>query len=134
MNRAVDSSALERLYDIETIVEIPDFSLYIFISLAIFLALLVAIAIWKLLYRKKIDSKKERALKILKNLELDKTKESAYAISRFGKYLVYDDRSVDIYNSLLSRLEKYKYKKEVESFDEETIKNIELFLLVTKNG
>jgi len=118
--------------DIKPLVEIPDYSFYLFlfvISLA--LAVLVAsiIFIVKRLKSKKQDLKK-LYLQKLKDLDLSDTKNSAYLITEYGKYLATNERAVEIYNNLLDKLSSYKYRKDVPSFDKEIEEELKLFIEV----
>ena len=56
------------------------------------------------------------------------TKKSAYAISSYG-FTFKDDsqRHSEMYKNLSDRLESYKYKKNVEKFDSETLGYIDLY-------
>ncbi|WP_281951346.1 hypothetical protein [Nitrosophilus kaiyonis] len=121
---------MEKLKDIKPIVEIPDFSFYAYIfSISIFtiFLLLLIYKIIKILSSKKIDKRKEM-IKKLKKVNFENPKKAAYQITKYGRELVYDDRSYKIFEELLKRLQKYKYKKEVSKADEETKKYFKLFL------
>jgi len=69
----------------------------------------------------------------LKSVDFTNSKEAAYKITKYGRELVYDDRSYKIFEELLKKVQKYKYKKEVPLVDEETKKYFKLFL-ETING
>ena len=55
-------------------------------------------------------------------------KKAAYEITKYG-YLFKDDapRNAEMYKNLVERLDRYKYKKEVEPIDEETKSYFELY-------
>lgn len=119
------------LHDIKPIVDVHEYSLYYFLG-AIGVATLLVLGIIYLLY---VWYKKRKAFnirvyhaKLLNELDLNDTKKSAYAISSYG-YTFKDDstRHNEMYKNLTARLEDYKYKKDVESFDSETLGYIELY-------
>ena len=62
------------------------------------------------------------------NLDIDDTKNTAYLLTLYGATYKNDSsRHTTMYNNLASRLQTYKYKKNVEKFDDETLGYIELF-------
>ncbi|OHE16777.1 MAG: hypothetical protein A2525_10245 [Sulfurimonas sp. RIFOXYD12_FULL_36_11] len=119
------------LHDIKPIVEIEEYSLYYFLGFASFALVLVA-GVAYLLYmwlkkRNRYNRRKEH-FKLLNSLDLSNTKESAYAITLYGATFKNDSpRHKEMYDNLLGRLDAYKYKKEVSSFDSEVIGYIELY-------
>ncbi len=121
---------MEKLRDIKPLVEIPDYSFYLYLFL-IFLATLAAALFVYLLIRiatkKKIDKRKQIVAQ-LNRLDLNDAKHTAYTITKLGRYVIKDSSSLRIYEELLKRLAKYKYKKEVPPLDDETKKYIKLFL------
>jgi hypothetical protein len=59
---------------------------------------------------------------------LSDAKRAAYDITFYGSSFKDDSqRHHEMYENLVSRLQKYKYKKEVEPIDEETLGYIELY-------
>jgi hypothetical protein len=119
------------LHDIKPIVDVHEYSLYYFLG-AIGIALILLCGIVYLLYiwykkRKTFNTRVYHA-KLLKELDLSETKKSAYAISSYG-YIFKEDspRHSEMFKNLSERLEEYKYKKEVDKFDDETLGYIELY-------
>lgn len=128
---------LANLKDIKPLVEIPDYSLYLLVALIVILAIIILLIAWRIFgyfKNRSKKSKKERALKILEAIDLQDTKATAYAITRYGKYLATEDRTKEIYKNLISKLEKHKYRKETEPFEQETIDYFHLFLEVGRHG
>lgn len=118
--------------DIKPLVEIPDYSFYIFITIVIFTIvaiLILAIYLFKF-FKSKQKSKEREYLEILKNIDFKDPKESAYKITKYGRVLAKDERSREILNDLIVKLEKYKYQREVPKFDEESRKYYRLLLEV----
>ena len=119
------------LHDIKPIVDVHEYSFYYFLG-AVGGTIILVFGIAYLLY---IWYKKRNAfnirthhLKLLNSLDLTDTKNSAYAISSYG-FTFKDDstRHVEMFNNLSQRLEDYKYRKNVEKFDDETLGYIELY-------
>lgn len=120
------------LHDIKPLVEVHEYSLYYFIALSTLVTLLLAGAVYLLYrwykHRKRINIRAEH-LKALHTIDMDDTKQAAYAITRYGATFKDDgQRQREMYANVLERLTPYKYKKQVESFDEETRSYIDLYL------
>ncbi|BCD67558.1 hypothetical protein [Nitratiruptor sp. YY09-18] len=123
---------MEKLRDIKGLVEIPDYSFFLYIFFIVVVTTLAAVLVYLVIKaigsRKK--SKREEVLQKLRSLNLDNPKEVAYAITRYGRYIVNDSARAKMYEELVRRLTPYKYKKEVPKLDSETKKMINLFLRV----
>jgi hypothetical protein len=119
------------LHDIKSIVDIQDYSFYYFLGLVGF-CIVVLFGILYLLYKwykktKTFNVRKYNA-ELLFALDLKDTKKSAYAITNYGDIFKNDSpRHIEIFSNLNGRLEEYKYKKSVNSFDDETLGYIELY-------
>ncbi len=118
--------------DIKPLVEIPDYSIFIFIFLIVLSTfILIALMIFLVKYFKnRKENLKKRYLRVLNELDLNNPKESAYLITKYGRLLVFDDRSRQIFETLEEKLQTYKYKKSVDNFDDEVQKYYTLFLEV----
>ena len=119
------------LHDIKPIVDVHEYSLYYFLGLS-FAVLLFVIAVSYLIYKwfksKNAYNLKKEHYKLINALDLKDTKHSAYAITAYGASFKDDsDRHLEMYNNLIQRLEIYKYKKNVELFDDEVLAYIELY-------
>jgi len=110
---------MEGLKDIKGLIQIEDYSLYIFIFLILVCLIFFGFLIKKILDYKRVISPLKKAKLQLKNLDLSDSKTTAYKLTKFGKILSDED---------FSYLEKYKYKKEVISFLDEDIEKIKGFL------
>ncbi len=124
---------MEKLKDIKPLVEIPDYSFYLYVAIITAVTIFTALAVYLLIrvFTKKKEQRRKKVLNMLKNMDLSKTKEAAYTFTRYGKELVRDESSYKIYAELLRKLARYKYKKEVPNrFDKETMEHIKLFLRV----
>jgi hypothetical protein len=121
------------LHDIKPLVEVPDNSLiYAGIAVFVFAVVVILAAVW--IYRhfakaKEEDLRKSYLQKIHK-VDTGNAKQAAYEISSYGRFLAQSERAKDMLDNLDQRLSKYKYKKEVEALDDETLGYYKLFLEV----
>jgi hypothetical protein len=130
----MDNNITEQLKDIKPLLEIPDNSYYIYWGVIIFVVILL-LGILFFVAKKFWDNRKENLakgyLKKLKEIEWKDTKKSAYEATHYARLLATDERREKLFEELEPLLEQYKYKKEVESIDEETRKRFNLFVQVT---
>ncbi len=121
------------LHDIKPLVEVPDNSL-IYLGIVAFVLVLVVIlaGVWLYRYFTKAKAKDMRKsyLQKIHNIDTSNAKQAAYEISAYGRFLAENERAKDMLDNLDNRLSKYKYKKEVEALDEETLGYYKLFLEV----
>lgn len=119
-----------QLHDIKALVSIPDYSFFVFIALIILgLALVSTLAflIFKIITNRKKDMKKEY-FKILKELDLNDSKNAAYTITKYSRLLVSNEREEKLCAELIEELEVYKYKKDVNNLSKEAILTFERFM------
>jgi hypothetical protein len=119
------------LRDIKPLLEIPDDSYTIFVVLALFMGLLIfsllLILFKKIWLKRKVDMRKVYSQRI-KNVDWKHTKQAAYEVTFFGRFLADDPKIEGIYKQLLPMLEPYKYRKNVPALDEETLKQYNLLV------
>ena len=125
---------MDELRDIKPLLEIPDSSYYLFLSLVFlcvaFVFAIVGFLIKKFWKKKKVDMQKVYFHRF-KNLDWLNVKESAYDATKLGRKLTFNnERAKEIYEQLVPMLESYKYRKEVPSLDEETLKQYNLLVHV----
>ncbi len=122
-----------QLRDIKPLLEIPDSSYYFYIGVLSFLVVLLCVLIF-IVVKKFILNRKEtlhkRYLRALKNVDWSDAKKSAYLVTKLGRVLAVEDRQKEIYWQFLGVIERYKYKKEVPSVDEETLQKYNLLVHV----
>ncbi len=119
------------LHDIKPIVDVQEYSFYyllgiIGVSVVVLIGLSYLLYLW---YKKRTSfNLRVHHAQLLNELDLKDTKNSAYSISNYG-YTFKDDspRHTEMFNNLSSRLQEYKYQKNVEQFDDEVLGYIELF-------
>ena len=128
-----DNNLSAQLKDIKPLLEIPDNSLYLYWGLIGFGTLLLASILFfvtkKLWENKKVNLSKTY-LNILKTLDWNDTKNAAYMATHYGRLLATDTRRKELFSQLEPMLEAYKYKKEVEHIDEDTLKHFNLYVQV----
>ncbi len=123
----------DTLRDIKPLVEIPDSSFYIYILLiiisVIFMIILIFIISKKIISLKRINKHKEY-IKKLKSIDFKDAKQGAYDTTYYGRLVANTPRKEEIFSQLLPFLEQYKYKKNVESIDKDTLNQFNLFVQV----
>ena len=119
------------LHDIKGLVDVPDYSLYYFIAVITVVLVVLGGVIYLgyryLKHKNRFDIRKEH-LKRFKNIDLNNTKQAAYDLTRYGLTFRDDSsRHAKHYELMVQHLEPFKYKKEVEKFDSETLRHIHNF-------
>ncbi len=117
------------LHDIKTIVDVQEYSLYYFLGISLIILILVCIALY-FLYRwlknKNSYNQRKEYFKLLDTLDLNDTKTAAYAITKYAAVFKDDsEKHTEIFDSIIKKLQLHKYKKDVDKFDEETLKTIQ---------
>lgn len=115
----MNEDKLSKLHDIKELEKIPDNSIFIF-SILLFLTILILLVITFFIIkifknRKKSDRKKYYEL--LKNIDFNDSKKSAYAITKYARLLANNEREKKLCEELIEELEKYKYKKNVDNIN-----------------
>ena len=112
------------LHDIKPLIDVPEFSLYYLIVTVIVGVILFTLLIFALIRfiknRNKFSLRKEH-LKLLNAVEFSDAKKAAYDITYYAQSFQNDSlEHQEAYEHLQNNLETYKYRKNVDSFDEET--------------
>lgn len=110
-----------KIHDIKGLVDIPDFSFYIYSVLWILGCALLFIFIF-LIYKffdNRSKNKRKSYYKILKELDLNDSRNSAYKITKYARLLSQSDREKKLSYELIEELENFKYKKEVKPLSDE---------------
>lgn len=126
-------SPLEQLKDIKPLLEIPDNSYYIFLGLVIVGSLLLLGVLFfavKRLLKLRRENLAKKYLAQLHAIDWVDTKQSAYSATHYARLLATDTRRQELFEQLVPMLDRYKYKKEVERVDEETRRQLNLFVQV----
>ena len=121
---------MNQLIDIYTPVVIKDYSLYLFLFI-----LVVGFFLGLFLFKKAFAYGKKNCkincykyfLEKFSSINWSNPKEAAYKATYYGRFLANDARKKDIFLQMKSHLDKYKYKKEVASIDQEAINYYNLF-------
>lgn len=119
------------LNDIKTIVEVNEYSFYYFMGLSIVTLLVfggLLYLVYKWLQKRNAYNQRKEHLELLNSIDLNDTKNAAYSISKYGVTFANDgERQSGMYKNISARLEQFKYKKDVDSFDKETLAYVELY-------
>jgi len=119
------------LHDIKPLLEVEEYSLLYSIGLAFFILLLLLGALYllyKWLHKRNAYNIRKEHFRLLEALDFSDTKNSAYLVTLYGATFKDDSpRHSEMYTNLTQRLSNYKYKKEVEVFDDEVRGYIELY-------
>jgi hypothetical protein len=119
------------IHDIKPLVEIQEYSFYYFIALVVIASIILGDILY-LLYRylkhkNRFNLRKEH-YRLFKNVDRSHPKQAAYALTKYGLTFRDDDaRHAKAYDAMVEKLQKYKYKKDVEMFDKQTQHYIELY-------
>jgi len=126
----VDKNSSMQLRDIKPLVDIADYSAYLYWGV-ILLGLLLVMLLGYFLYRQINFSEKEDKEKLyleaLNSIDWSSPKKAAYRATYYGRFLATDERKKELFTQLLALLRQYKYKKETVKVDDETIKQFELY-------
>ena len=117
---------MEELKDIKGIIDVPDYSLWILLSIIVCVIFSLVLAIYFFKNRRKKRKKptlKQIAMKNLKEINFDDTKCAVYTFCENFQYFI-DEKNKESFEQLQKELEIYKYKKEIEKLSEEQINKI----------
>ncbi len=119
------------LHDIKPLIEIHEYSLYYFIGVSLLVILILSGFIYlayKWVKNRKKFNKRAEHFKQLNKIDYANPKKAAYDLTFYGATFKDDsERHLKAYENMLEKLEKYKYKKNVENFDADTLHVIDLF-------
>jgi len=122
-----------KLKDIKPIVDISDNSLYMLIALIAAIVIVVG-AVSYILYRKYAIAQRRykkseiyRAKEALKNIDFSKTKDAVYSFSKYAQFLATKEQQKSL-EPILQDLQKYKFKKDIESLKTKDIEAMKKFI------
>jgi len=119
-----------QLKDIKPIVEVVDHSLYYFSAIVLIIVVLISVILYKYFNRIKPSKKptqKQLILQKLQNLDYNDTKDVIYSFSVDLFPLINEDKK-EQYETIVSKLSQYKYKKEIEQLSEQLKQEIQQFI------
>lgn len=120
------------IHEIKPLMEVPDNSLT-FLIIALIIVVSIASGIIYLVYRhlkagRGINQRK-KSYKALQNIDFSHPKKAAYEITYYGRIFSEDSQRLkEAYQNLLEYLERYKYKKEVDLIDDESMSYYKIYL------
>lgn len=112
---------MEELKDIKGIIDVPDYSLWILLSIIVCVIFSLVLAIYFFKNRRKKRKKptlKQIAMKNLKEINFDDTKCAVYTFCENFQYFI-DEKNKESFEQLQKELEIFKYKKEIEKLADE---------------
>lgn len=119
------------LHDIKNIVEVQEYSFYYLLGVIVLSALVLSTIVYfvfKYLQKRNEYNQRKEHFELLNLIDLNDTKSAAYGVSKYGATFANDgERQSGMYKNISARLEQFKYRKDVDSFDEETLAFIELY-------
>lgn len=119
------------LHDIADIVVVQEYSLYYLIALVVVsLCILSILGLYlsKVFKESEYAKQRKKYLHILQTLELEDTKNTAYSLSKYGFFFKEESKELEeAYTQMHEALESYKYKKNVDAFDMQTLSCIKEF-------
>jgi len=121
---------MDNLRDIKPIIEVVDYSFYYFLAIVFIIILIIIFGLYKYFTRIKKTKKptqQEMALQRLKKLDFNDTKNVAYRFSIDG-FLFVNEENKDKFQDIEKRLQKYKYKKDVDNLSSELKVEIKDFI------
>lgn len=121
---------MQGLRDIKGIVEVTDYSLYWFVLIIVLLFMFMMFGVYKYKTRrrrKKRLSPREQALINLYNLDFNDTKNVAYGFEEHTQVFI-NDKNQEQFNTIKSKLKRYKYKKDIPALDNEIKYDIQKFI------
>jgi len=122
---------MDKLRDIKPLLEIPDYSYYLFMGGVIFVGMVLLGLLWWVIkkgWSNRGLNQRQRDFEALKNVDWQDSKKAAYQVTFLGRKLCEDERSKEIFAQILPMLEPYKYKKEVPSVSTETLRQYNLLV------
>jgi len=104
-----------KIHDIKPIVEIPDFSVYLYYGLVFLACVVICFLIYGVyrFFKPKIKTQEMYWYEELQNLDFNNIKQTAYDISKYGRYLAKEERQIRLIDELTADLSSYKYKKDI---------------------
>ncbi len=120
------------LHDIKPLMEVPDNSLMWFILLVSVVLVVAGVIIYlivKWMRKRRAGNVRRHHFELLQGIDFSDPKRAAYAITRYGYTFASDEARVqEAYDNLVERLAPYKYKKEVDPIDDETVGYYNIFV------
>ncbi len=120
----------ENLQDIKPLIHQSDYSLFLLIA-TLLLGIALGLFLFKRVYRYMLDKCKIDCEKYFyhkfSSIDWSNPKEAAYQATRYGLALAKDRRRRELYLQLREHLDKYKYTKDVQEVDDETLNYYNLY-------
>jgi len=120
----------EKLIDIKPLIDTEDYSLFIFVAIvigSIILTFILLIKIYNIIKSRYKTYYHKYYFEQFKKIDWSNPKQAAYKATKYGMPLAQDKRQKEIFLQLRSRLDRYKYKKDIDTIDSETLNYYNLY-------
>jgi hypothetical protein len=119
------------LHDIKPLLEIQEYSMVYLIALSAVLLIILSGLLYLLVRwlknRNRFNLRKEH-YRLINEIDFLDAKNAAYALTFYGDTFSNDsERHHRAYSDLVEKLEQFKYKKDVEIFDTQTLHYVDLY-------
>ncbi len=118
------------LRDIKPLVDISDYSLMLLILTMLF-GLFIGYKLFKVAFKYALSNCKVDCQKyyfyMYSNIDWTNPKEAAYLATKYGAVLAKDKRRKELFRQLRDKLDEYKYKKDIDAVDSETLNYYNLY-------
>lgn len=124
---------LDKLRDIKPLMEIGDYSFVILILTIIAVSGTLSIGIYYLIGYLKVKKERDKRdfyHQKLKKMDIQNSKQCAYTITKYGKFLVKEEKEREFLERLNQNLEMYKYTNTPPSLSKKDKKMIEEFIRI----
>lgn len=120
------------LHDIKPLMEVPDSSFILFtviLSIVVILFLGALFLLYRFVRNRQTVNLRKLHYAALEAIDFSDPKKAAYAITDHGRTFADDsERLREAYDNLVMRLDRYKYKKLVETIDDESRSYYKIYL------
>jgi len=119
-----------KLNDIKDLVQIPDYSIYFYYGLIIFVISIFVVVIYIIYnyWKNKKQNIRKIYFKRLKDIDFNNSKKSAYDITKYGYLLVNTTKEKQLLEDLVDKLGDYKYKRDVPIIDDDIKNSFHIFM------
>jgi len=120
---------LEDIRDIRPVFEWADYVWYIAgVVGGVLLLTLLLIVLYRLFFKKETVDLRAEYIRELEAVDLDNSKEAAYAITHLSRLIASGEREERMAQKLAEKLERYKYSKAVPPLEEDAKAHYNIFL------
>ena len=120
----------DTLRDIKPLIDISDYSLILLI-LTLLVGAFIGYKLFKIAFNYALKNCKVDCQKyyfyMYSNVDWSNPKEAAYLATKYGAILAKDKRRKELFEQLRERLDRFKYKKDIDVVDSQTLNYYNLY-------